>query len=166
MLEKSEAMSTELDALMTESDAVVVNEATASVTVEKPKPVNDLENWDYTKYVQYFPQDCVTELTTLFQEQSYGWKSRARLIKAIREHYQSISEISEELNELTFGKRTRSPRKIEPREGLRSYLNSLSLEALEKACVIHSVSFKSFVGVNGETSECIEALCDEMLAVS
>ena len=127
---------------------------------------DSLESFHWHNYAEYLPEDdaLFDVMTNMFESKAYGWKSRARLLMKIQVQSDYLSRLKEELvTSVTKERKARKAytRHIDPREGLRAYLESRSEEALQSLCVQHSVSYKSFMKDNDRT-ELIEALIDEM----
>ena len=135
-----------------------------SVVVEKgdTQTDEDLHGFEWTDYTKYFPVQGKEFLTTLFSQQKYGWKSRARLLKRIDGAQIYVERLLEELASVATDERSpRTVKVINPREGLRAYLLSVSLETLQEMSFKYNVSYQSFMK-DGDRTELVEALIDEM----
>jgi len=143
---------------MEETVVVEAVEAEAQVVASEEDTALDLVDFNYLEYTQFMPEDTVEKLTEVLSNKTYGWKTRARILVRIKDYTQTISELQEELSELTLGKRTRTV-KIDPRKGLVAFLNSQNEEYLQRACSKYNVNFASFAD-NREML--LEALADEI----
>lgn len=126
-----------------------------------------LEDFHWTKYAEYLPEDDVAfdVVTAMFDNKSFGWKSRARLVMKIAVQHEFLQRLKEELmTSITKNRKARKAytRHIDPRQGLRAFLESRDKETLQKLCDEWAVSYKSFMGTNDHTA-LIEALIDEMV---
>lgn len=141
-------------------EALVIEEmqVTPGEETQAEEAPEDLQNFDYLEYTQHIPDKIHEALVDMLSNKKYGWKSRARTLLYIEKLTQDIQRVKDSLVEMTTGKRTRGPNKINPRDGLRAFFNSLSEEKLQRACSMYSVNYNSFAG---DKANLIEALCDE-----
>lgn len=142
------------------TESVVIDE-TGLVNQDEDETSHDLDNFDYTKYTQYFPDEVKDALTASLQEQKRGWKFQARTLKRI-EHWSKIIEGNKaDLVEMLTGRRTRNPF-LDARSRLRTVISALDNDRLEQLAVKNDVSYSSFMNTNDKHG-LVEAIVDEML---
>jgi len=127
-----------------------------------------LDSFDYTKYVECFPEGTEEYFTRVFSNHEFGWKRRATVVLKIAQKRSEVQDLQEYL--LTLSQtvpRSHTPKSavIDPRAGLSAFLQSLTPEKLQQLCTEKSVSYASFMKPNSpDKPGLIEALCDEMLS--
>jgi hypothetical protein len=141
-------------AAVVEENLFPVNTPTVT-EVSESEEGSDVDSFNYADYSKYVPTELATELQAAFETKRFGWKSRARMLMRIDEYHNHIAALTENLS---FERGPRSPRKIDPREGLRAFFNSRTDEQLQKACALYNVNYNSFAN---DKANLIEALCDE-----
>lgn len=143
-------------------------EETAVLEPEVQKPESsELSTFDYTKYQRYVPAGTEQYFSDVFANRSFGWKRRAEAILRLAHATAEVEKLEAYLIELSQTvPRSHSPRgkTIDPRDGLRAFIASLSDEKLLQLCTEKSVSYNSFMPASHpDKAGLIEALCDEML---
>lgn len=128
---------------------------------------SELTSFDHTKYMRYVPAGTEQYYSDVFTNRSFGWKRRAQAVLKLAHHAAEVEKLEAYLVELSNTvPRSHSPRgkSIDPRDGLRAFIASLSNEKLQQLCSEKSVSYTSFMPASHpDKSGLIEALCDEML---
>ena len=157
----SDTMVVESEAPQTvELDSQYVN---VSGNSEEKEEESALVNFDYTQYLEYFPEDAEKYdfLVTMLKEQQYGWKTRAYMLLRCAELEAMLKEqkakVADASQNKLIGKH--GPRTPNPSNGLRTWLAARDDETLQKLCDKYSVSYASF---SNDKPNMIEALLDEM----
>ncbi len=132
-------------------------------TAEKKSKFENVDAFDYQVYAQHFPENLRPVLVGMFENQEYGWKSRARQVLKLVRAKEEVHRLEGELEALCsrVGRVQKSPAES-ARVSLRTFLMSLGQRQLEHVCELHNVSYASFAH---DPNELVEAIIDEMLAV-
>lgn len=146
---------------MPEESAVLDVPETES-TEEVP---DELQEFHYESYVQYFPEQYRDVLTAILSQKKYGWIKRARLLQKISNVDAYMQTLHQRLADMCGERKARTLTVIAPNAGLRAWLVSRSNDVLRDLSAQYGVSYTSFMPEGAEDrTTLIEALLDEMMS--
>src|SRR6266571_3716527 len=96
-------------------------------TAEKKSKFENVDAFDYQVYAQHFPENLRPVLVGMFENQEYGWKSRARQVLKLVRAKEEVQRLEGELEALCrrIGRTPKSPAES-ARTSLRTFLMSLT----------------------------------------
>jgi len=146
---------------MSDETVVLTEESVDATTLVRSTAEADLEGFDYSEYLPYFPDECREHLVDVLSNHKYGWKSKARTVKKIASWTQYTQELRDQLVEICTGMRTRVTTAQIKREALAAFISGLHESGLRALALQYAVSYDSFMNRNDRTG-LTEAILDEM----